>query len=153
MIELTYFLEEKQEKGLYQVIQSKPGEPWQIVLGNELIGKVEKKQGMWNLRAETEVPAGLLKGIVKLIEQQHFHHLPSDIKMHWEAYLQEVIMLSDLEYMVICKPGICFESFEKLFRTSIGLLIKDEWQILFRVYNAGMSDDFELVANRVFTAK
>lgn len=153
MIELTYFLEAKQEKAVYQVIQFNPGEPWQVVAGDELIGRMEKRYGLWNLRAETEVPEGLLKGIAKLIEEQHFHHLPSDIKMHWQAYVQEVIAESDLQYLVVCKPEICFERFEKLFRASIGLLIKDEWQILFRVYNAEMSDDFELAVNNGFTGK
>lgn len=145
MIELTYFLEARKDKAVYQVIQFNPGEPWQIVAGDELIGKMEKQYGLWNLRSEMEVPEGLLKGIAKLIEEQHFNYLPSDIKMHWEAYVQEVVVQSDVEYLVVCKPDVSFERFEKIFRASISLLVKDEWQIRFRVYNADMSDDFEVI--------
>nr|WP_068890359.1 hypothetical protein [Pedobacter panaciterrae] len=153
MIELTYFLEVKEEKAVYQVIQFNPGEPWQVVVGDELIGRMEKQYGLWNLRAETEVPEGLLRGLAKLIEEQHFHHLPSDLKMHWETYVQEVIVQSDTQYLLVCKPEICFERFEKLFKGSIALLVKDEWQILFRVYNAGMSEDFEVFVNNGFPGK
>lgn len=100
------------------------------------------------MSAETLVPVGLLGGIARLIEEQHFHQLPLDIKMHWEDQVQEVLAQSDADYLVVCKPGICFESFEKIFRRSVGLLQKDEWQIRFRVYNSQMSDDFEFSANK-----
>lgn len=145
MIELPYFLETYQDSKVYQVIQFNPGETWQIVAGDELIGRLEKLYGLWNLSAEMEVPAGLLKGVAQLIDEQHFHQLPFDIKMHWAADVQEVLVQSDAEYLVVCKPGICFERFEKLFRGSINLLLKDEWEIRFRVYNSNMSDDFEVL--------
>lgn len=147
MIELTYFSEKQSGIPAYQVIQFNPGEPWQIVEGDEVIGCMQKQEGLWSLQASSNVPDGLVTGIVKLIEQQHFNKLPTKIKEHWEIYVQEVVIQSDALYLIICRQGIDFDRFKKLFWGYIGELIKDPWQIRFRVYNADMSDDFEVVVN------
>jgi hypothetical protein len=147
MIELVYFLEEQNGTPAYQVIQFNPGEPWQIVDGDEIIGRIQKQEGLWSLNALSNVPEGLLTGIAKLIEQQDFNRLPSKIKEHWATYVQEVIAQNDALYLIVCKDNIDFDRFKKLFWGYIGELIKDPWEIRFRVYNSDMSDDFEVVVN------
>lgn len=147
MIELIYFSEKQNGIPAYQVIQFNPGEPWQIVEGDEVIGRMQKQGGLWSLHALSNIPDGLVTGIVNLIEQQHFNRLPAKIKEHWESYVHEVITQSDTLYLIVCKQGIDFDRFKKLFWGYIGELIKDPWQIRFRVYNADMSDDFEVLVN------
>lgn len=147
MIELTYFSEKQIGVPAYQVIQFNPGEPWQIIDGDEVIGRMQKQEGLWSLQVLSTIPDGLVTGIVKLIEQQHFNQLPAKIKEHWELYVQEVITKSDTLYLIVCKPGIDFDRFKKLFWGYIGELIKDPWEVRFSVYNADMTDDFEVIVN------
>lgn len=82
----------------------------------------------------------------KLIEAQHFNRLPMDIKTHWGHFVQEVIVLSDEEYLLICRVGIDFERLERLFRECVSGLIRDPWDIRFCVYDAEMANDFEVRA-------
>jgi hypothetical protein len=147
MIELTYFSQQETGSPVYQVIQFNPGEPWQLVNGDEVIGTVDKQHGLWNLRSWSPVPEGLVTGIGQLIENQHFNRLPALISQRWSEYVQQVVVVSDREYLVICTDGIDLEHFEKLFRGSVSELVKDEWRIRFRVYDALMSADFELLVN------
>lgn len=147
MIELIYFSEKQTGMPAYQVIQFNPGEPWQIVDGDEVIGRMQKLEGLWSLHALSNVPDGLVTGIANLIEQQGFNRLPAKIKEHWEPYVHEVVTQSDALYLIVCRQNVDFDRFKKLFWGYIGELIKDPWQIRFRVYNADMSDDFEVVVN------
>lgn len=147
MIELTYFSEELTQSQVYQVIQFNPGEPWQLVNGDEVIGTVDMEHGLWNLRSWVPVPDGLLTGIGRLIENQHFNKLPAAISGRWSEYVQQVVVVSDSEYLVIGLDGIDLERFEKLFSSSISELVKDEWKIRFRVYDALMAEDFEVWVN------
>lgn len=144
MIELIYFSKTEHQKKAYHVIQSKSGEPWQIVDGDELIGRMEKMQGFWNLRCWGDIPEGMCTELAKLIESQHFNRLPDDIKMHWPGKVLEVVVKDDAEYLVICKPGTDLERFLKLFTAYAPHLLKDEWPILFKIYNSEMSEDYEI---------
>lgn len=143
MIELIYFSKAETGEQAYQVVQAKPGECWEILKEDEIIGVMNHEQGIWNLQGVGEIPKGMASGIAKLIETQHFNTLPSDIKMHWSGDVHEVVMRSDSDYLVICKPEIDFERFEKLFKECISGLVKDPWEVQFNVYNASMSADFE----------
>ncbi|PYF74049.1 hypothetical protein [Pedobacter nutrimenti] len=143
MIELAYF-PPGTERVVYQVLQFRSGEPWRIVDGDELLGSIEKLEGEWSVRGKTEIDQDLVKRIGQLIDQQNFNRLPWDIKLHWKTDVQEVIAQGDDQYLVICRPGIDFDSFERLFRECIADLLKDRWEICFKVYNAQMSADFEV---------
>jgi hypothetical protein len=147
MIELTYFVKGSPEHEVYKVIQFNPGEPWQLVNGDEVIGTLDNEYGLWNLRSWVPVPEGLATGIGQLIEDQHFNKLPAMISRRWSQYVQQVIMISDSEYLVICVKGIDLERFEKVFSGSVAELAKDEWEIRFRVYDALMANDFEVLVN------
>lgn len=147
MIELTYFTEGSPEDGVYQVIQFNPGEPWQLVNEDEVIGTLDNEYGLWNLRSWAPVPDGLATGIGRLIEDQHFNKLPAMISRRWSEYVQQVVMISDAEYLVICLEGVDLQRFERIFSGSITELVKDEWKIRFRVYDALMNNDFQVEVN------
>jgi hypothetical protein len=144
MIELDYF-PDGVDGVVYQVLQFRAGEPWRIVYAGELIWCMEKLDGLWYVKGKVSIPQELIEGIGGLIDQQHFNRLPMEIKIHWKAYLQEVIAQGDRQYLVVCKTGIDFERFERLFRAYIMNLVRDPWEICFRVYDAEMSEDFEVV--------
>lgn len=143
MIELDYF-PEGTEGVVYQVLQFRSTEPWRVVYEGELICCMEKLEGLWYVKGKGRIPHELIEGVGALIDQQHFNRLPMEIKLHWAAYVQQVIAQGDSQYLVICKAGIDFERFEKLFRAYIMNLVRDPWEICFRVYDAAMSEDFEL---------
>lgn len=144
MIELDYF-PDGSGGVVYQVLQFRADEAWQVVYAGELICRIEKLDGLWVVKGSAVFPQELIEGIGRLIDAQHFNRLPQELKVHWEAYVQEVIAQGDAQYLVVCKDGIDFEQFEKLFRACVINLVRDPWDICFRVYDAGMSADFELV--------
>lgn len=145
MVELNYFPEDNES--VYQVIQFRAGEPWRIVDAGELLGSIEKLDGSWYLKGKAALAGNLIDGIGKLIDSQNFNQLPQDIKLHWSPYVHEAIAQGDHEYLVICKPDIDFERFEKVFRSYINTLVKDQWEIRFRIYDAMMANDFEVRVN------
>lgn len=152
MIELIYFLKAGDLASAYFLLQSKRGEPWQVVLGDELIGLLDRSGGSWQLDSWVEVSEGLCEGLGGLVDSQHFNRLPEAISLHWPAIVREVVVVSDSEYLVICRPGIDFGRFVRLFTAYVPHLLKDEWQIVFKIYDSDMSEDIQLVAER-FVAK
>jgi len=143
MIELDYF-PEGTNGVVYQVVQFRIGESWKVVYAGELICCMEKLAGLWYVKGRASLPQELIDGVGQLIDAQHFNLLPTELKQHWNAYVQEAIAQGDNQYLVVCRDGVDFERFEKLFRAYIMNLVRDPWEIRFRVYNAGMSEDFEI---------
>lgn len=148
MIELIYFAKNGEAKKAYQVIQFRRGEPWQIVEGNELIGEMYSLEGFWKLHPHGDVPEGMCKDLVKLIESQHFNRLPDEIKSHWPGKVLDVVVKCDAEYLIICQPDIDLERFVRIFSAYAPHLLKDEWPIVFKIYNSQMSEDFEVTIER-----
>lgn len=146
MIELDYFTAGP-DQNVYQVIQFRAGEPWRIVDDGELLGSIEKLDGVWQVRGKTVLAADLIDGVGRLIDGQAFNLLPSAMKNRWPDEILEAIAQGDRAYLVVCKEGVHFERFEKVFRAYVPVLVKDEWEICFRVYNARMDADFELFVN------
>jgi hypothetical protein len=147
MIELTYFNDDVASKA-YQLIQFRAGEPWRVVDEGELLGSIEKLDGRWLVRGKGVISESLIQGISGLIDRQHFNRLPVEIKAHWTEEVQEAIAQGDNQYLVICKVNIDFQRFEKVFSAYISTLVKDEWDIRFRVYDADMSCDFEVFVKK-----
>jgi hypothetical protein len=145
MIELVYFDQNAIDKA-YQVIQLRSGESWRVARDGELLGSLEKLDGVWYGRGRSELAAHLVQHIGELIDAQHFNQLPGDIKTHWPGQVQAVIATGDAEYMVVARPQIDFERFAKVFSAYIPHLLKDEWPILFKLYNAEMTEDIQLTA-------
>ncbi len=78
--------------------------------------------------------------------QNFFNSLPQEICSRWPNLVEKVVLQSDTAYMVICKEGISFKSFERIFSRFVPGLLKDEWAIKFQVFNHDFSDDFSLNA-------
>ncbi|SDG74123.1 hypothetical protein SAMN05421827_11097 [Pedobacter terrae] len=147
MTELEYFFEgENGISAVYQLICFGAGEPWKIVLDGELIGCMEKWQGTWRQQSGDELNEDLLIGITKHIDAQYFNCLPKEICSRWPNLVEKVVLRSDTAYMIICKEGISFKSFQRIFSRFVPGLLKDEWAVNFQVFNHDFSDDFSLRA-------
>ncbi|NTE01317.1 hypothetical protein G6M26_01820 [Agrobacterium tumefaciens] len=147
MIELACFFMQTDAKIIvYQLIQFSPEDSWRVVLDGELMGSIDKLDGNWKQLSGEDFPEELLGSIIKLIAQQHFNQLPSALMSRWNNMIHEVILKSDQEYLVVCKPAISFKSFEGIFSKFVPGLLKDEWPVSFQVFNHDFSDDFTVLA-------
>ena len=144
MIELEY-IEGGSDGGVFQVIQFRSGESWRVARDGELLASIEKAGDTWQGRVNCMLTDELVQRIGEYIDGQHFNRLPKNLKAHWSQYVTEVVVQDDSQYLVICKSGIDFDRFEKIFKAYISILVKDEWEIRFRVFNADMSSDFEVL--------
>ncbi|MES2828130.1 MAG: hypothetical protein V4687_08245 [Bacteroidota bacterium] len=144
MIELDY-IDGGSAGAVFRVIQFRIGESWKIVSEGELLARIEKVAGQWRVRGKCMLTDELIQRIGRNIDEQHFNSLPNDLKIHWSQYIAEVIVQGDSQYLIISKPEIDFTRFEKVFRNYITLLVKDWWGICFKVYDAEMSTDFEVL--------
>ncbi|MGN7986254.1 hypothetical protein ACTJKC_02880 [Pedobacter sp. 22226] len=148
MIELEYFFDgENGAVEVYQLIQFGAGEPWRIVLDGELLGSLEKLQGTWRQLSGDELRTELFNGLICHINNQYFNSLPEQICSRWPNLVEKVVLKSDEAYLVICKEGISFKSFERIFSRFVPGLLKDEWVVKFQVFNHDFSDDFLLEAS------
>jgi hypothetical protein len=145
LIELDYFFETpKGETLMYRLIQFSMNGPWSILEEDEFLGSIEKRGGKWMAVLGEYLSSAMVEGAGKLIDQQYYHTLPAEISARWPKLISEVIVKSDREYMVICKPLINFQTFERIFTKFAPSLIKDEWSVDFQVYNHDFSEDFVL---------
>ncbi|KQM69232.1 hypothetical protein ASE74_04255 [Pedobacter sp. Leaf216] len=147
MIELEYFFcGENGEVEVYQLIRFGAGEPWRIVLDGELLGSLENLNGIWRQLSGDELTAELFKALTGHIEHGYFNRLPEEICSRWPDLVEKVVLRCDADYMVICKEGISFKSFEQVFSKFIPGLLKDEWAVKFQVFSHDFCDDFLLEA-------
>ncbi|MFC3560287.1 hypothetical protein [Pedobacter jamesrossensis] len=147
MIELDYFLKVDEYSTLvYQVIQFSAGEPWRVVADGILLGSLEKLDGKWRQLSGDDFSLELFSGVSALIDEQHFNDLPLQISSRWPNLISEVLCRSDQEYLVVCKAGINFRSFEGIFSRFVSGLLKDEWPVSFKVFNHDFSQDFSVTA-------
>jgi len=147
MIELEYFFDgENGTVEVYQLIRFGADNAWRIVIDGELIGSLENLHGTWRQLSGDEISAALFIRLTGHIEAQYFNWLPEEICSRWPNLVEKVVLRSDADYMVICKKGISFKSFEQLFSKFIPGLLKDEWAVKFQVFNHDFSDDFLIEA-------
>ncbi|KQM76908.1 hypothetical protein ASE74_16670 [Pedobacter sp. Leaf216] len=145
MIELNYFFETPDgDKFTYQLIQFTNGGSWSTLDGDEFLGSIEKRAGKWEAVLGECLPPEMIKGAGKLIDRQNYHILSAEICNRWPKLIAEVIAKSDCEFMLICKPAVNFEAFERIFSKYVSGMIKDEWPIDFHIYNHDFSEDFIL---------
>lgn len=147
MIVLAFFSKQTDTEMLvYQLIQFSPEDPWRLLLDGELLGSMEKSEGTWRQVSGANFPPSFFKELVAFIDQQNFNHLPLALTSRWSNLIQEVVVRSDREYLVVCKAGISFKSFEGIFSKFVSGLLKDEWPVQFNVFNHDFSDDFTVLA-------
>lgn len=147
MTELDYFFTNNNgEDQQFKLIQFSSAGPWSVLDGDELLCSIVNENGQWTV-LEGVISTAILSDAVKLIEKQHFQKLPSEIISRWPKLVHQVIAKSDFEYMVVCQPDINFKLFERVFFQFVPDMLKDEWQISFRVYNSDFSNDFRFETN------
>ncbi len=143
MIELDFFFNLPNGDVMhFQLIQLSRAEPWTVLDHDQLLGRMTKESGEWKPLSGSSLSAALIQNIGLFIDQQEYQKLPNEIKLRWPKLVEEIIVKSDSEYMVICKPFVNFRSFEKLFEKFVPPMIKDEWEISFKVYNHDFGEDF-----------
>ncbi|WP_231425351.1 hypothetical protein [Pedobacter sp. Leaf250] len=144
MILLDYFIGEGEGLEAYQLVRFSRSEVWNVLCDGFLLGSLKKKDGKWLEDSAGNLSKHELVKIGDFIDRQHFNSLPYRIKEHWEEYVEEVIMQTDSEYLVVTIAGSNFERFEKMFRSFISELIEDSWPIHFKVYDSGFEREFEM---------
>ncbi|PWS26199.1 hypothetical protein DHW03_15505 [Pedobacter yonginense] len=126
----------------YQLIRFAAGEAWNVVFDGRLLALVRKDQNKWIKVIGETIDEAQIFDIGKFIDAQHFNLLPSKIKSHWQEYVAEVIIRTDSEYMIVTRPNISFERFQKMFCSFIEELVEDPWPIDFKVYNSEFTNEF-----------
>lgn len=141
---LDYLFGEGEDMAAYQLVRFSREGPWCVLSSGYLLGNLSKLDGIWIAQDADRIDGERILSIGKFIDSQHFNLLPDKIKLHWEEWVAEVIMHNDSNYMVVCKEGIEFEHFKRMFCAYIPELVEEEWTIVFNVYNAGFSEDFKV---------
>ena len=141
---LDYLFGEGRDMDAYQLARFAEGEPWNVLHKGLLLGSLTKTDWVWISVNGENLDGKRIIAIGKFIDSQHFNLLPDKIKVHWEEYVNEVIMENDSSYIVVCKEEIEFYRFRLMFSSFISELVEEEWPVNFKVYNAAFSDDFEI---------
>jgi len=150
MIKLNYLLEKQNEPYAftnYVLVQNQSNEPFLILDDDEIICTIDEIEGEWKSISESLIDQATILSIGKFIDSQLYRRLPTEFKKHWPGWIEEVIVQSDEVYLLVTKTDIAFERFEKIFRNYIKGLVKEEWQIIFKVFNANFSANFEVIIN------
>jgi len=142
IVTLDYLFNENDQIKAYQLVRFATGEPWLVLEDGLLLCTIEKKENIWLETTPSDIDRELLRQIGVFIDKQHFNFLPDKIKTHWDDAVQEVIMQSDSEYLVVCKENIEFNYFKNVFSAFIAELIEEEWSVEFKVYNSSFNDEF-----------
>lgn len=145
MIELDHFFHTPDGAvRVIQLIQFELQEPWRLVEGDRLLGSIAKLRGEWRQVLGENLPNQLVSSAGTFIDRQHYHSLPAEIMARWPKLIEQVVMRSDSEFMVVCKAPVSFRTFEQIFSKYVVSLLRDEWPVTFRVYNHNFSQDFVL---------
>lgn len=147
MIKLHYIHEDPTESlgfCAYLLLQEENQQSFLILNDDEILGQIEMINGDWRNLSDQKLDEQFVQSIGKFLIGQQFLKLPKLIKDRWPMWVEEVIVQSESIYLIVAKPNIEFHSFEKIFRDFIPQLIKDEWLICFKVYDAKFEAGFEL---------
>ncbi|MCX2474911.1 hypothetical protein OQZ33_11265 [Pedobacter sp. MC2016-05] len=147
MIKLHYIHEDPTESlgfCAYLLLQEENQQSFIILNDDEILGQIELINGYWRNLSDQKLDEQFVQSIGKFLKGQQFLKLPKLIKDRWPMWVEEVIVQSESMYLIVAKPNIEFHSFEKIFRDFIPQLVKDEWLICFKVYDAKFEAGFEL---------
>lgn len=149
MIELNFFFNLPNGDIIhFQLVQLSRGESWTVLDHDQVLARVVKEGEEWKQLSGKTLSEELLQNMGLFIDQQQHQNLPNEIKLRWPKLIEEIIVNSDSEYLVICKPFVNFRSFEKMFEKFVPTMIKDEWTITFKVYSHDFEEDFIKKLNR-----
>ena len=139
---LDYVIGEGNAAETYQLVNYLESEGWHILSGGYLIGRLQKVDNAWLSTIPTNLDQERLSEIGAFIDAHHFNHLSLKLKNHWATYIQEVIMQSDIDYLIVCREHIDLGRFQLLFTSFLKELVAVPWPINFKVYNSDFSDEF-----------
>jgi len=143
MIELDFFFNlPNGDIKHFQLIQLSRGGVWNVFDDEQVLLRMVKEDGGWKTLLSSSLSEELIQNIGLFIDRQQYQTLPIEIKLRWPKLIEEIIVNSDAEYMVVCKPFVNFRSFEKMFEKFVPAMIKDEWAINFKVYSHDFGEDF-----------
>jgi len=143
MIELDFFFNRPNGDIMhFQLIQLSRDELWTVLDHEQVLERIVKEDGKWKRLLGGSLSEALIQNIGLFIDRQQYQTLPIEIKLRWPKLIEEIIVNSDAEYIVVCKPFVNFRSFEKMFEKFVPAMIKDEWAINFKVYNHDFGEDF-----------
>jgi len=147
MIKLHFMHEDSKEIlgfKVYLLLQNQSGQPFEIWDEQKFLGKIDVLNDRWANVSSQKLDIQLIEDMGRFIDRQHYRQLPVEIKKRWPGWIGEVVVVTEEEYLVISKPYIEFAQFEKVFRNYIAQMVRDEWKMFFRVFNADFSDEFSL---------
>ncbi|WP_316804187.1 hypothetical protein [Pedobacter nototheniae] len=147
MISLDFLYDTDDGTQLYVLQQVEKKAVFKVFFNQDLIAEIDQGIAGWTQLSGNDLEPQLLIRIGEFINHQHYQKLPAEIKEHWFNYVAEAIATSDDFYLIITRPEIDFNRFEKTFKNYIANLVKDEWAITFRVCDAGFNHEFTLVIN------
>ncbi|KLT63857.1 hypothetical protein [Pedobacter sp. BMA] len=142
MVMLDYHFVDSGQIRVYQLVRFAPGEGWNVLSNGFLLGSIKKIDEQWTAVNGEELSVERVLNIGIFIDQQHFNRLPEKIRQKWEDFIEQVIMQTDSEYIIVTRAGINFTAFKRFFTEYIGNLVEDDWAVEFKVYNADFDDDF-----------
>ncbi|MDQ0966619.1 hypothetical protein QFZ20_002022 [Flavobacterium sp. W4I14] len=143
MIELDFFFNlPNGDIKHFQLIQLSRGGLWTVYDHGQVLERMVKEDGEWKILLSSSLSEELIQNIGLFIDGQQHQTLPIEIKLRWPKLIEEIIVNSDAEYMVVCKPFVNFRSFEKMFEKFVPAMIKEEWTINFKVYSHDFGEDF-----------
>ena len=149
MIELDFFFDLPNGDIMhFQLIQLSRSEPWTVLDHKQVLERITKEDGKWKTLLGSSLSEELIQSIGLFIDRQQYQNLPIEIKLRWPKLIEEIIVNSDAEYIVVCKLFVNFRSFEKMFEKFVPAMIKDEWAINFKVYSHDFEEDFIKQLNR-----
>ncbi|UKT62295.1 hypothetical protein [Pedobacter mucosus] len=129
MIKLHYIHEDPTQAlgfSAYLLLKDKHKHSFLILSDDEILGEIDLINGEWQNLADRKLDEQFVKSIGTFISAQQFLNLPNLIKSRWAAFVAEVVVQSESDYLIVTKPNIEFRSFERIFKEFIPQLIKDE---------------------------
>jgi hypothetical protein len=143
MIELDFFFNLPNGDMMHlQLKQFKETKPWTVLAHDQELGSIAKDKEGWIQLSGDILSEELIHGMGLFIDGQQHQYLPDKIKLRWPTLIEEIVVKSDAEYMVICKAFVDFRAFEKMFEEFVPDMIKEEWAINFKVYSHNFDEDF-----------
>lgn len=128
----------------YLLMQEKCGDSFMILREDEILRELAWQNGRWLNVGEICMDQEFLQAVGRFIDVQVFSALPAVLLSRWPDDLAEVVVQSESDYLLVCKPGRDFVVFERIFREFISSLIGGEGLFSFKVFDAGFDRDFEL---------
>lgn len=147
MINLHYVHEDGSQVpgfSVYLLLQEKSGNPFLILRDDEILGELDYRDGCWKLLGDCDLDKDFVLAVGRFIDAQAFSTLPAALRSRWPDDLAEVVVQSESNYLLVCKPERDFFIFERIFREFISGLLKAEGLFCFKVFDAGFERDFEL---------